>query len=73
MFAHALRRTGRMSVEEKLKILQVICHLARNPHTGVVLDRDGTPRLSGTIEEATLLQSISPTRSHLALPDAPTT
>jgi len=73
MFAHALRRTGRMSVEEKLKILQVICHLAQNPHTGVVLDRDGTPRLSGTIAGGTPLPSTAPTRSLLASPDTPTT
>ncbi|AUT19008.1 hypothetical protein DSLPV1_037 [Dishui lake phycodnavirus 1] len=71
LFAHALKRTGRMSFEEKIKLLQVICHLASNPHTGVVLDRDGTPRLSGIAEEGGLLQSISPTRSLLSAPGTP--
>jgi len=73
MFAHALKRTGRMSVEEKIKILQVICHLAANPHTGVVLDRDGRPRLSRTTEEEAQLPNTWQTRLRLSAPDTPTT
>jgi len=62
-----------MSVEEKIKILQVICHLAQNPHTGVVLDRDGAPRLSGTFAGEMPLPSTRQTRLLPASPDTPTT